>query len=142
MKPESSSSSSSSAIPTAIPITTTPPNHISSSSSSTITEFDISTNQSTDKLEIEQKIPIQYHRRHFINYTAYDQYLKETVLGICAAIIVFLFILTIFCASRRDLTDYQLPKKFYSTQVSSLSHERDRVLLNEVYVDVKYDNKS
>lgn len=130
MKPESSSSASSSAVPTVTPVATES-NHISAS------VIDISTNQSSDKLEKEQKISIQFHRRHFINYTGYDQYLKETMLGICAAIIVFLFILTVFCASRRDSIDYQIPKKFNSS-----SNERDRVLLNEVYVDVKYDNKS
>lgn len=130
MKPESSSASASSSSSTAKSVPVQQQNDIGTSI------IDISTNQSSDKLEKEQKIPIQYHRRHFINYTAYDQHLKETVLGICAAIIVFLFILTVFCATRRDPADYKV------TQPFPLTHEQNTAILNEVYVDVKYDNKS
>lgn len=68
----------------------------SSSSETEENPNELSTNedqqQSTDFTE-------NYHRRLISN--AEYRY-KSLMLGMCAAIIAFLFILTVFCASRRD----------------------------------------
>lgn len=66
----------------------------------------------------------QYRRQMNVKFDSTYKY-KSFILGICAAIAVFLFILTILCASRRDACD---TKSIHSSSQSST------VLLNDIVV--------
>lgn len=86
------------------------------------TTNELSTNamQSTDKYENVEN----YHRRRLININDAEHRYKSLMLGMCAALIAFLFILTVFCASRRNDT-----KTFDTHPTNS---QQSSVLLNEV----------
>lgn len=64
------------------------------------------------------------YRRRLIIASIVEYRYKSLVLGMCAALIVFLFILTILCASQRDSFNPKLGQHSQSQQ--------SNVLLNEV----------
>lgn len=84
---------------------------------------ELSTNpeQSTDRYDYAEN-----YRRRLISVNEAEYRYKSFILGICAGIIAFLFILTVFCASRRN-DDKTVNTHPVNTQQSS-------VLLNEVVI--------
>lgn len=94
------------------------------SSSEIVTETEIETSeidsQSNDSYDFAEN-----YRRRLISVTDAEYRYKSLVLGMCAALIVFLFILTVLCASHR-----------YSSDSKSDSHpsnaQQTNVLLTEV----------
>lgn len=82
---------------------------------------ELSTNpdQSTDRYDFAEN-----YRRRLISVNDAEYRYKSLILGICAAFIAFLFILTVFCASRRN-DEKTIDTHPANTQQSS-------VLLNEV----------
>lgn len=90
--------------------------------------IDISTIEPADiewQDEINE-IPFEYRQKVFPG--EYDQRLKEIALGMVTAIILFLFIVTMVCASRRDPMHF----KFIRNSVSSAHHQDANELLNEI----------
>lgn len=127
MKPESSMESTSNN------------NHIAEKSKLKSTPIiDISTANPTMEWHAKMHIPYQYDSATLL-IAGVHHHQKEIILGICAALIVFLFILTVFCASRRN-DDYN--EKLNSVNVrhnnnndssSSRSiNNNDEVFLNEI----------
>lgn len=110
MKPESTDRQSE-AVSTSIKST-----EITASDATTTTLFN--DNDGWDDIQFTPK-----NRRRLIS-SENEQRLKEIVLGMCAALIVFLFILTVLCASRRDPLDQKT--------VQNAHNEVGNVLLNEV----------
>lgn len=53
--------------------------------------------QSTDRYDFAEN-----YRRRLISVSDAEYRYKSLLLGVCAALIAFLFILTVFCASRRS----------------------------------------
>lgn len=71
-------------------------------------------------------IPFDYRQKVFAS--EYDHRLKEVVLGMVAAIVLFLFIVTMVCASRRDPLDMKINRNSASSPHSQDANE----LLNEI----------
>lgn len=67
---------------------------------------------------------VESYRRRLISASDSEYQYKSLILGMCAAIIAFLFILTIFCASRRN------DEKTIETQ--PIAMQQSNVLLDEV----------
>lgn len=82
-------------------------------------EMSTSPEQSTNKYEYAEN----YRRRLISVSDAEDRY-KSLMLGMCAALIAFLFILTVLCASRRN------DAKTIDTHPKN--SQQSNVLLNEV----------
>lgn len=78
------------------------------------------------KWQAKLHIPLRHDSSLLIAGVHYHQ--KEIILGMCAALIVFLFILTMFCATRRNEDD-DLHAKCNDNHHNS---NRDQALLNEV----------
>lgn len=72
------------------------------------------------------EIPFEYRQRVFDN--KYDPRVKEIVLGAVAAIIMFLLIVTMMCASRRDPLDLKMVHNLATSSDSQDANE----LLNEI----------
>lgn len=64
------------------------------------------------------------YRRRLITVTDADYRYKSLILGMCAALIAFLFMLTVFCASRRNDDK--------SVDIQPINAQQNTVLLNEV----------
>lgn len=71
-------------------------------------------------------IPFDYRQKVFAS--EYDHRLKEVALGMVAAIVLFLFIVTMVCASRRDPLDLKISRDSVSSPHSQDANE----LLNEI----------
>lgn len=76
--------------------------------------------QSNDNYEFAEN-----YRRRLISASDAEYRYKSLVLGICAALIVFLFILTILCASHRAIVDAKI-------DTQSTDAQQSNGLLNEV----------
>lgn len=67
---------------------------------------------------------VESYRRRLISVSETDYRYKSLVLGMCAALIAFLFMVAVFCASRRN------DEKTIETQ--PINAHQSNVLLNEI----------
>lgn len=101
--------------------------------------IDISTVNPTMEWQAKMHIPYRYDSATLL-IAGVHHHQKEIILGICAALIVFLFILTVFCASRRsddhndklNLVNVSHNNNNNSDSSSSSINNNDEVLLHEV----------
>lgn len=89
---------------------------------------DISTIEPSDTEWQDEINEIPFEYRQHVFASEYDQRFKEIVLGMVAALVMFLFIVTMVCASRRDPLDLKIIRNSISS-----SHSQDaNGLLNEI----------
>lgn len=103
---------------------------VSSTSSQNIDTpiIDISTIEPSDTEWQDESNDIPFDYRQKVFASDYDHRLKEVALGMVAAIVLFLFIVTMVCASRRDPLDLKIGRNSVSSPHSQDANE----LLNEI----------
>ena len=70
--------------------------------SSSSSENAENTNELSTNAEQSSADYVENYRRRLISVSDAEYRYKSLMLGVCAALIAFLFILTVFCASRRN----------------------------------------
>lgn len=79
------------------------PSSVLSTSSETQNDVQIENEQTNVNYDFAEN-----YRRRLISVTDAEYRYKSLVLGMCAALIVFLFILTVLCASQRNPIDAKI----------------------------------